>query len=109
MQTCGPNPENCIYLQKRCHISLGLVWQGRWHEYRPDAEYRANNAKSYDQNESPGCFDVFRYLLLKPTGGFPDWTHPIEASDTIPFLSPNARDAFKSRRLASQCERDKSR
>lgn len=75
--TTGSNPINCIFGQERCHISLSLQWRGRWH----------------------GFGENFRYLLLKAdTSQDPHFGHLPISDDTLPFLTPAARNAFLSRR-----------
>lgn len=59
-----------IYTNKRCHISLGLNWNGEW---------RNTEVENY------------RYLILTTFDKNPEYQHDPESSDTIPFINPEAR------------------
>ena len=72
------NPKNeftRIYHEKnkRCHISLGLTWNGEWRDTK---------------------VENYRYLILTTTDRNPKYQHNPESSDTIPFMSLEAKENY---------------
>lgn len=88
IKTNGSNPDNCIFKQKRCHISLGLAWDLSWHHFSDVDDLPPNAAK-------------FKYALLAPnTTRQKDgvweiqYRHDKDDSAYIPFLSNETRERF---------------
>ncbi|WP_406672672.1 hypothetical protein [Natronospira sp.] len=88
LKTNGRNPDNCIFKQKRCHISLGLDWNLSWHDFSV-------------VHDLPGHAAKFRYALLAPDtacqkdGGWEiQYRHDKSESAYIPFLSNETRKRF---------------
>ena len=89
IKTNGSNPDNCIFKQKRCHISLGLAWDLSWHHFSDVDKFPDNAAK-------------FKYALLAPNTACQkddgvweiQYRHDKDDSAYIPFLSNETRERF---------------
>lgn len=64
-----------IYNCRRCHISLGLEWQGEWIDLKGDHK-------------------EYKFLIINPKNNDFSYQHHALSSDTIPFLDPRAKQEF---------------
>lgn len=70
-----------IYRNRRCHISLGLKWNGEW--------------RGTEKNN-------WKYLILTTDDKNPEYQHDPESSDTIPFINENGKRNFLAKRNLRQ-------
>lgn len=75
MYTDAKNKLITIYRQRRCHISLGLEWQGEWIDLE-------------------GYHKGYKFLIINPKNNDFSYQHHALSSDTIPFLDPRAKQEF---------------
>lgn len=69
----GNNEFSTIYKNRRCHISFGLIWNGKW---------RNTRMKDY------------RCLILTTRDTNPEYLHNPDSSNTIPFIKPKGKETF---------------
>lgn len=96
MRTRGRNPDNCIFIQKRCHISLGVDWHLEWHDFSKVDEFPEEAAR-------------FRYAVLSPDirkrnseRWEMEYLHDRESRAFVPFLKRESRKRFFDMRAEMQ-------